>query len=370
MPRTLSTQSARRRLHDHQQAHLRNAGDVSCGAAQACVAALLAAGLLAACGSASGATSGAGSITLYSGQHEQTTQSLVTAFEKRPGSREGAVRRRGHLHRRDRHGGVAPHSGRVLYGELARPRVPAREGAAGDRRPVHACQDAGQVQLAAGRLGRHFRPGERADLQPVADQHVAAADHGPAAREPEVQGKTGIRGGRDRLPADRHLGRPDLRGRQDIVLAARDRIQRRVRTSTRTTRPSPTRSTGARLPSAWSTSTTGTGWRRNWASRTSTPRSPISPRTTLAMWWTCRAPPSSSPPRTRPTRRSSSLSSSPKQGQEIIAHSISFEYPLDDGVQTAAPETPFGQLQPYSITVAELGDGSTAISLLQKTGML
>jgi iron(III) transport system substrate-binding protein len=59
-----------------------------------------------------------------------------------------------------------------------------------------------------------------------------------------------------------------------------------------------------------------------------------------------------------------------KQGQEIIAHSISFEYPLDDGVQTAAPETPFGQLQPYPITIAELGDGSTAISLLQKAGLL
>ena len=28
-----------------------------------------------------------------------------------------------------------------------------------------------------------------------------------------------------------------------------------------------------------------------------------------------------------------------RAGQEIIAHSVSFEYPLDDGVQTAAPET-------------------------------
>jgi ABC-type glycerol-3-phosphate transport system substrate-binding protein len=46
---------------------------------------LLGAGLLAACGSASGSTSGAGSITLYSGQHEQTTQSLVTAFEQQTG---------------------------------------------------------------------------------------------------------------------------------------------------------------------------------------------------------------------------------------------------------------------------------------------
>jgi iron(III) transport system substrate-binding protein len=59
-----------------------------------------------------------------------------------------------------------------------------------------------------------------------------------------------------------------------------------------------------------------------------------------------------------------------KQGQEIIAHSISYEYPLDDGVQTSAPETPFNQLQPYPISIAELGDGSTAISLLQKAGLL
>jgi iron(III) transport system substrate-binding protein len=59
-----------------------------------------------------------------------------------------------------------------------------------------------------------------------------------------------------------------------------------------------------------------------------------------------------------------------RQGQEIIAHSISFEYPLDDGVQTTAPETPFSQLQPNPITIAELGDGSTAIALLRKAGML
>ncbi len=59
-----------------------------------------------------------------------------------------------------------------------------------------------------------------------------------------------------------------------------------------------------------------------------------------------------------------------RRGQEIIAHSISFEYPLDDGVQTAAPETPFARLQPNAITIPELGDGSTAIALLRKAGML
>ena len=59
-----------------------------------------------------------------------------------------------------------------------------------------------------------------------------------------------------------------------------------------------------------------------------------------------------------------------KQGQEIIAHSISFEYPIASGVSTTAPETPFDQLQPNPITIPELGDGSTAIALLRKAGLL
>jgi iron(III) transport system substrate-binding protein len=59
-----------------------------------------------------------------------------------------------------------------------------------------------------------------------------------------------------------------------------------------------------------------------------------------------------------------------KQGQEIIAHSISFEYPIASGVSTAAPETPLDQLQPNPITITELGDGSTAIALLRKAGLL
>ena len=59
-----------------------------------------------------------------------------------------------------------------------------------------------------------------------------------------------------------------------------------------------------------------------------------------------------------------------KQGQEIIAHSISFEYPIDDGVNTVAPETPFDQLQPNPITIPQLGDGSTAIALLREAGLL
>jgi iron(III) transport system substrate-binding protein len=58
------------------------------------------------------------------------------------------------------------------------------------------------------------------------------------------------------------------------------------------------------------------------------------------------------------------------KGQEIIAHSISFEYPIASGVTTTQPETPFDQLQPNDISVAELGDGSTAINLLKQVGLL
>jgi len=63
-----------------------------------------------------------------------------------------------------------------------------------------------------------------------------------------------------------------------------------------------------------------------------------------------------------------------KQGQQILGDSStaeqSFEYPLASGVTTSAPETPFGQLQPNPITVGDFGDGSTAIALLRQAGLL
>jgi iron(III) transport system substrate-binding protein len=59
-----------------------------------------------------------------------------------------------------------------------------------------------------------------------------------------------------------------------------------------------------------------------------------------------------------------------KKGQEIIAHSQSYEYPLLPGVRQSAPETPFGQLQPNPITIEQFGDGSRAIALLQQAGLL
>ena len=107
---------------------------------QAALASLfLAGGLLAACGaSASGSAGSTGSITLYSGQHEQTTQSLVTAFEQKTGIKvnvryddedtfaDEIVTEESH-----------PRGRRLLHRELAGPGVPAEQGPAGSGRRVH-----------------------------------------------------------------------------------------------------------------------------------------------------------------------------------------------------------------------------------------
>jgi iron(III) transport system substrate-binding protein len=58
------------------------------------------------------------------------------------------------------------------------------------------------------------------------------------------------------------------------------------------------------------------------------------------------------------------------QGQQIIAHSTSFEYPIASGVTTAQPETPLAQLRPNSISIAQLGTGAAAIALLQEAQLL
>jgi iron(III) transport system substrate-binding protein len=58
-----------------------------------------------------------------------------------------------------------------------------------------------------------------------------------------------------------------------------------------------------------------------------------------------------------------------RQGQAIIAKSDSFEYPIGSGVKTAKPETPLAALRPAPLTIGQLGDGQLAISLLQQAGL-
>jgi iron(III) transport system substrate-binding protein len=57
-------------------------------------------------------------------------------------------------------------------------------------------------------------------------------------------------------------------------------------------------------------------------------------------------------------------------GQETIAHSHSYEYPLRPGVPPAPGLRPFADIHPVSLTPGELGDGSMALSMEQKLGLL
>ncbi len=59
-----------------------------------------------------------------------------------------------------------------------------------------------------------------------------------------------------------------------------------------------------------------------------------------------------------------------RAGQQILARSESYEYPLGSGVQTAQPLRPFDELQPPAVGVRELGDGSAPLALEQKLGLL
>jgi iron(III) transport system substrate-binding protein len=59
-----------------------------------------------------------------------------------------------------------------------------------------------------------------------------------------------------------------------------------------------------------------------------------------------------------------------RAGQETIARSHSYEYPLRPGVAPAPGLRPFAALHPVSLTPAELGDGRLALAMEQKLGLL
>jgi iron(III) transport system substrate-binding protein len=56
--------------------------------------------------------------------------------------------------------------------------------------------------------------------------------------------------------------------------------------------------------------------------------------------------------------------------QHIIATSESYEYPLGSGVQTAKPLRPFAEIHPPNVGIADLGDGRSALMLLQQVGLI
>jgi iron(III) transport system substrate-binding protein len=59
-----------------------------------------------------------------------------------------------------------------------------------------------------------------------------------------------------------------------------------------------------------------------------------------------------------------------RAGQEILAHSDSYEYPIRPGVAANTQLPPLAGLKANSLTPAELGDGSQAFSMEQRLGLL
>jgi iron(III) transport system substrate-binding protein len=57
-------------------------------------------------------------------------------------------------------------------------------------------------------------------------------------------------------------------------------------------------------------------------------------------------------------------------GQKVILDSDSFEYPLRPGAGAPPGERPFAELQPAPVSVAELGDGSEALHLIQQVQLV
>lgn len=59
-----------------------------------------------------------------------------------------------------------------------------------------------------------------------------------------------------------------------------------------------------------------------------------------------------------------------RDAQRIIATSASYEYPLGSGVMTTKPLRPFAEIHPPSVGIGDLGDGRTALMLLQQVGLI
>jgi iron(III) transport system substrate-binding protein len=57
-------------------------------------------------------------------------------------------------------------------------------------------------------------------------------------------------------------------------------------------------------------------------------------------------------------------------GQKVMAASDSFEYPIGSGVVATDGQTPLDQLKPAPMTIADLGNGQHAVQLLQQAQLL
>ena len=172
--------------------------------------AVLLAGMLTSCSSA--ASSSAPSITLYNGQHLQTTDALVAAFEKQTGIQVDGSQRRRRCAGQPAHPGGVPLAGRrILHRELAGADDTGRTGDVGQGRSIHPHPRALAIQLAQRRLGRGDRPGQCPGLQHEPARARSGTHVDPGAGPAPMEGQDRHRPVGDRLPTHRHVRAADLR---------------------------------------------------------------------------------------------------------------------------------------------------------------
>jgi iron(III) transport system substrate-binding protein len=334
------------------------------------LAATVAAGLIAACGTAAGGTSGAGSITLYSGQHEQTTQSLVSAFEQQTG-----------IHVNVRYNDEDSFANEIVTEEAH----PVADVFYTENSPaLEYLQDKGLLA-----------PVDAATLAKTPAQYNSPQGDwvGVSARVSVLIYNPSLISAAQLPTSVLQLASPKYKGK--LAFAAGETDFQPIVTSV-------ARTYGQAQATSWLN-----GIKQNAGSHVYPDNETIADevnRGAVAFgvvnqyyWYRMEAELGASNVHSKITyfaphdpgyvvdvsgagilKSTKNMADAQKflafvvskQGQEIIAHSISYEYPLDDGVKTAAPETPFSQLQPTSISIADLGDGSTAIALLQKAGLL
>ena len=187
---------------------------------------LFAAGLLAGCG---GSSSGSGqSITLYNGQHEQTTDSLVEGFEKQTGIKVN-VRNDDEDTLADEivtEGSNSPAD--VIYTENS-PALEYLQGK-GLLAPVAPATLAHTPSKYNSPQGDWVGVSARVSVliynpSLIKRERAPGPCHGTG--RPEVQGQARVRGRGDRLPADRDLLCADLWGSGRAEVARSDQVKRR-----------------------------------------------------------------------------------------------------------------------------------------------
>jgi iron(III) transport system substrate-binding protein len=325
---------------------------------------------LSACGSSAGSANGQPTITLYNGQHPQTTQALVAAFERQTG-----------IHVRERDGDESELAQQIL-----------QEGKSSPADVMYAENSPALMSLEEQGLLTSL-PADLLSQVPSQYSSPSGKWVGVSARVSVIVYNTS-RVSQDQLPTSvLDLAQPQWKGK--LALAPTETDFAPIVTAV-------AHSEGQKAALAWLKGMKSNGASHTYPDNESLVAAVNDGQAAIGVldhyyWWRLQAELGSSSMHSKiayfapkdpgyvvDVSGAGVLSSSKHQaaaeellaflvsnaGQQVIVASDSFEYPLHPGVAPRAGLTPFDQLQPYPISIADLGDGSSALNLLQQAQLL